>query len=59
MSSLPTHRAGFLLCLATAALGGCQSLQADRIFGVLTPYRVEVVQGNVITSEQSGENAAV
>ena len=36
-----------------AALAGCQSLQnSDSFLGVITPYRVEVVQGNVITSEQ-------
>ena len=34
--------------------GGCQSLQSsDNFLGVITPYRVEVVQGNVITSEQA------
>jgi len=44
-----------------AALGGCQYLpsvpkvdwSADRFLGVVTPYKVEVVQGNVITSEQA------
>ena len=41
------------MVLAGAALSGCQSLQTSENFlGVLTPYRVEVVQGNVITSEQ-------
>ncbi len=36
-----------------AALTGCQSLQtSDNFLGVITPYRVEVVQGNVVTSEQ-------
>ncbi len=47
---------------AFAGLSGCQSLpslpkvdwSADRFLGVVTPYRVEVVQGNVITSEQAG-----
>jgi outer membrane protein assembly factor BamE len=35
------------------ALAGCQSLQTSESFlGVITPYRVEVVQGNVVTSEQ-------
>jgi len=50
------------LALAGAALlAGCQYLpslpgpdwNADRIFGVITPYRIEIVQGNVITSEQA------
>ena len=40
-------------CLAPAPLAGCQSLQiSDSFLGVITPYRIEVVQGNVITSEQ-------
>ena len=34
--------------------GGCQSLQSSESFvGLITPYRVEVVQGNVITKEQA------
>ncbi len=37
-----------------AALAGCQSLQSsDNFLGVITPYRVEIVQGNVVTKEQS------
>jgi outer membrane protein assembly factor BamE len=55
--SLPTPsapRARLLLALAVAGLAGCGSLQSsDNFLGVVTPYRVEVVQGNVITSEQS------
>jgi outer membrane protein assembly factor BamE len=37
-----------------ALLGGCASrLQAgDSLFGLITPYRMEIVQGNVITQEQ-------
>ena len=36
------------------ALGACQSLQSGNDFlGVITPYRVEVVQGNVVTKEQA------
>jgi outer membrane protein assembly factor BamE len=38
---------------AVVALSGCSSLQsADNILGVITPYRIDVVQGNVVTSEQ-------
>ena len=34
-------------------LGGCESLQSsDSFLGLITPYRVEVVQGNVVTKEQ-------
>jgi outer membrane protein assembly factor BamE len=37
-----------------ALLAGCHSLQSDNNFlGVITPYRLEIVQGNVITSEQA------
>ncbi len=37
---------------ALMLLGGCESLQSsDNFLGVITPYRVEVVQGNVITRE--------
>lgn len=44
---------GAVLALAAAALAGCSSLPAtDRLLGVVTPYKVEVVQGNVITKEQ-------
>jgi outer membrane protein assembly factor BamE len=52
MRSLSTrHR--LALALAVAALAGCQSLQSsDNLLGVITPYRVEVVQGNVVTKEQ-------
>jgi outer membrane protein assembly factor BamE len=36
------------------ALAGCQSLQtSDGVVGMLTPYKMEIVQGNVITSEQA------
>jgi outer membrane protein assembly factor BamE len=39
--------------LALAALAGCSSLQSsDNFLGVITPYRVEIVQGNVVTKEQ-------
>lgn len=39
--------------LALAALAGCSSLQSsDNFLGFITPYRVEIVQGNVVTKEQ-------
>ena len=45
--------AGAATLAIAGALAGCQSLQTSENFlGILTPYRVEVVQGNVITSEQ-------
>lgn len=36
------------------SLGACQSLQSsDSFLGLITPYKVEVVQGNVVTKEQA------
>jgi outer membrane protein assembly factor BamE len=53
MASSFAPRAGIGALLAGLLLGGCQSLQSsESFFGVITPYRVEIVQGNVITSEQ-------
>jgi outer membrane protein assembly factor BamE len=38
---------------AAALLAGCESLQrTDGFLGVITPYRIDIVQGNAITSEQ-------
>ena len=43
-----------VLALLAASFAGCQSLQSsDNFLGVVTPYRVEIVQGNVVTSEQA------
>ena len=44
--------------LATVALSGglsgCESLQrTDSLFGLITPYRIDIVQGNAITKEQA------
>ncbi|MDP9044254.1 MAG: outer membrane protein assembly factor BamE [Pseudomonadota bacterium] len=52
---------GLALAGAGTLLGGCQYLpsiptpdwNADRFLGVVTPYKIEIVQGNVITSEQA------
>ena len=42
-----------LVALALLASAGCESLQSsDNVLGFITPYRVEVVQGNVVTREQ-------
>ena len=53
---MPIHRAPraiVSLGLLGVALAGCQSLQtSDSFLGIITPYKVEVVQGNVVTSEQ-------
>ncbi len=43
-----------LFVAGALSLSGCQSLQSsDNFLGVITPYRIEVVQGNVITKEQA------
>lgn len=40
--------------VAAFAATGCASLQSsDNFLGVVTPYRIEVVQGNVVTKEQA------
>jgi outer membrane protein assembly factor BamE len=37
----------------TLLLAGCESLQrTDSLFGFITPYRIDIVQGNAITREQ-------
>lgn len=43
------------LLLAVAALGGCASDPDNSLIGLVTPYRVEVVQGNVVTQEMAKE----
>jgi outer membrane protein assembly factor BamE len=30
---------------------GCASIQGDRLLGTITPYRIDVMQGNVVTKE--------
>jgi outer membrane protein assembly factor BamE len=46
-------RAGLTAFAALALLAGCGGMAtADRVLGIVTPYKVEVVQGNVITREQ-------
>ncbi len=43
-----------LAAAAIAALAGCQSLQSSEGVGsMITPYKMEIVQGNVITNEQA------
>lgn len=37
-----------------AALAGCEALQrTDSFMGFITPYRIDIVQGNAITKEQA------
>ncbi len=42
-----------LACLAPAVLAACSitSPNADRVLGLVTPYRIDVTQGNVVTKE--------
>src|ERR1019366_10170667 len=50
----PCRGLSFASLAAVALLAGCQSLQTNNNFlGVLPPYRIEIVQGNVITREQA------
>jgi outer membrane protein assembly factor BamE len=38
------------------SLSGCESLQrTDSLFGLITPYRIDIVQGNAITKEQAAQ----
>ena len=40
--------------VAGLALTGCESLQrTDSFLGFITPYRIDIVQGNAITKEQA------
>ncbi len=54
MTRLP-RRLPFLASLVAAAalLAGCESLdRTDSLFGLITPYRIDIVQGNAVTKEQ-------
>jgi outer membrane protein assembly factor BamE len=56
MSASRLSSAARPLCplICAALLAGCQSLQSsDNLLGAITPYRIEIVQGNVITKEQA------
>ncbi len=49
-------RLPIVLCAlaASALLSGCESLQrTDSFLGFITPYRIDIVQGNAITKEQA------
>lgn len=54
MSNLIRWRLRASACGAVALLAACGSLQSsDNFLGVVTPYRIEVVQGNVVTREMA------
>lgn len=49
-----------LILLGTLAAGtlvaGCESLQrTDSFMGLITPYRIDIVQGNAVTREQAAQ----
>ena len=45
--------------LAASLVAGCGSLQTSGNFlGIITPYKLEIVQGNVLTKEQLRDLAA-
>jgi outer membrane protein assembly factor BamE len=46
-----------LACLAAASLTACavNSPGADRVLGLVTPYRIDVTQGNVVTKELAAQ----
>jgi outer membrane protein assembly factor BamE len=56
-SSFPLRVPATLATLLSGmALCACQSLQSsDNLLGFITPYRIEVVQGNVVTKEQAAQ----
>lgn len=54
LSRFVPRAAGLAAGALALALGGCASQQAtDNFLGVITPYRMDIVQGNVVTSEQA------
>ncbi len=50
-------RPTLILLAAAAALASCSSLQptADKWLGVITPYRIDIMQGNVVTQELAAQ----
>ena len=41
---------------ASTLLAGCESLQrTDSLLGFITPYRIDIVQGNAVTREQAAQ----
>ena len=52
-SALRGAAAALAAALAATLVAGCSSwVSGDTVFGVLTPYRIDIQQGNVITQEQ-------
>jgi outer membrane protein assembly factor BamE len=49
---LLTLSAGLSACSSMPSLGSLASVSGEKVMGLITPYRVEIVQGNVLTQEQ-------
>jgi outer membrane protein assembly factor BamE len=57
-AALPMSRLTVLAGLVAAALAaGCSAVSptADRLLGVITPYRIDITQGNVVTKELAAQ----
>jgi outer membrane protein assembly factor BamE len=55
MSDIPCRSLSLpLVALAFAGLAGCSSFDgaSNRVASIVSPYRIDVVQGNVVTREQ-------
>lgn len=51
---MPFRPAALLTFALTISLAGCGALQrTDSFMGVITPYRIDIVQGNAVTQEQA------
>ncbi len=51
---MPRFSWTFCTLAAAFALSGCEALQrTDSLMGFITPYRIDIVQGNAITKEQA------
>ena len=50
-------RAFLIPLLSTLMLGGCATSKkaTDDFLGLITPYRIDIVQGNVVTKEQMAQ----
>lgn len=49
----PLFRTALASVAAVSCLAGCQALQrTDSFMGFITPYRIDIVQGNAVTREQ-------
>ena len=53
LSPFRTGAPAVYAALISLALGGCSAVSSDgSLLGIVTPYRIDIVQGNVVTKEQ-------